>query len=242
MYELEKIAKEYHLAPQSDMFIENICQEFELNWVKQNIEAGSSVLELGYGDGVTFRSLSSHCDLSVVDGSKLIVAEARRVSKKLNIDAEIYESFFENFEPTKRFDVVFASHVLEHVQNPKLILEKFEQWLKPGGKVIVIVPNSESIHRRLAVYMGVQPALDTLSKRDHLVGHLRVFNLHQLTTLFLDAKWSIESSRGFFFKPLANSQLEQFEELLIKAMCKLSDDLPTQMCANIALVAVMKSI
>lgn len=236
MTDLDRIAKEYHLAPQSDMFIENICQEFELEWVKSKIQPKSAVLELGFGDGITFRNLAPYCDLSVVDGSKLIISEARKVKEEIGTNSIIYESYFEDFEPGITYDCIFASHVLEHVVNPELIISKIDQWLKPDGKAIIIVPNSESLHRRLATLMGIQARLDSLSERDHLVGHLRVFNLAELESLLKQNGWNIQERRGFFLKPLANSQMINFDRNLIRAMCEITDEIPAELCANIALI------
>jgi 2-polyprenyl-3-methyl-5-hydroxy-6-metoxy-1,4-benzoquinol methylase len=240
MINLEKIAQEYHLASQSDMFIENICQEYELTWVKKLIPQGSKVLELGFGDGITFRSLAHYCDLSVVEGSQLIVKRAQEVAGELNVNTKIYQNFFETFVSEEKFDFVFASHVLEHVLDPKQILEKMSEWLKPNGKGIIIVPNSESIHRRLAVLMGLQPKLDTLSPRDNLVGHLRVFNLSELESLLISSGWQILEKRGFFFKPLSNSQMEGFDPSLIQSLCDISSQLPPEQCANLAVVVSKK--
>ena len=234
--DLEKIARDYHLAPQSDMFIENICQQFELNWVKKHIRSGDRVLELGFGDGITFRNLSAYCELSVVDGSKLIVNEARKVAQEIGSNSSIYESYFENFEIAEKYDLVFASHVLEHVDNPDLIMDKMRTWLKPEGIAIIIVPNAQSIHRRLAVNLGLQPELDTLSKRDLLVGHQRVYTLTQLSALCDKKNWRVREVRGFFMKFLSNSQMVDFEETLVEALCTISDEIPPELCANLALV------
>lgn len=235
--DLEKIAKDYHLAPQGDMFIENLCQEYELEWVRERITSSDRVLELGYGDGITFRNLSEYCDLSVVDGSKLIVEEAKKVALQINSKAKIYEGFFEEFAPEEKYNLVFASHVLEHVEEPEIILNKMKSWLEVDGKVIIIVPNAESIHRQLAVIMGLQEKLDSLSERDHLVGHLRVFTLRELVALLNKAGWEVLETRGFFLKPLANFQLKELGVPLIDALCKISGDLPPEYCANLALVA-----
>lgn len=241
MNELDRIAREYHLTPQKDMFIENICQEYEIEWVKQKIAPNSSVLELGFGDGITFRSLAHHCQLSVVDGSQLIVDEAQRVREEIGADAMVYKSYFEEFEPDTSFDYVFASHVLEHVANPDLIVEKFDHWLKPTGQAIIVVPNSQSIHRRLATIMGLQPRLDSLSARDLLVGHLRVYDLSEMESLLRTKGWEIVERRGFFLKPLSNSQMINFDSNLIRAMCEISDSVPPDLCANIALVVSRKN-
>jgi 2-polyprenyl-3-methyl-5-hydroxy-6-metoxy-1,4-benzoquinol methylase len=42
------------------------------------------------------------------------------------------------------FDVITLWHVLEHIHELHAQIGYFRQWLKPGGKLIIAVPNIES--------------------------------------------------------------------------------------------------
>lgn len=44
-------------------------------------------------------------------------------------------------------DVVTAHHVLEHFRHPLAALRAMREWLKPGGILLLAVPNVESPHR-----------------------------------------------------------------------------------------------
>lgn len=44
---------------------------------------------------------------------------------------------------SRRFDYVFASHVLEHMHEPRAALREWLSVLKPGGHLIVIVPDED---------------------------------------------------------------------------------------------------
>lgn len=46
--------------------------------------------------------------------------------------------------PAERFDVIFCGYVLEHVEGARAALENFVRWLKPGGLLILRVPNRDS--------------------------------------------------------------------------------------------------
>lgn len=46
-----------------------------------------------------------------------------------------------------QFDCIMCSHVLEHVHNPLDLLEKVKRALKPGGCLLLILPNSLSALR-----------------------------------------------------------------------------------------------
>jgi 2-polyprenyl-3-methyl-5-hydroxy-6-metoxy-1,4-benzoquinol methylase len=45
----------------------------------------------------------------------------------------------------KRFDLAILSHVIEHIYDPKAFIHELVSVLKPGGALIVITPNNESI-------------------------------------------------------------------------------------------------
>jgi ADP-heptose:LPS heptosyltransferase/SAM-dependent methyltransferase len=44
------------------------------------------------------------------------------------------------------FDVIFVGHLLEHVQDPLLVLRRLRQLLEPGGLVVLSQPNLDSRH------------------------------------------------------------------------------------------------
>lgn len=46
-------------------------------------------------------------------------------------------------EFNQKFDVITMFHCLEHIENPELILKAIKERLKPNGKLIIEVPNSE---------------------------------------------------------------------------------------------------
>jgi 2-polyprenyl-3-methyl-5-hydroxy-6-metoxy-1,4-benzoquinol methylase len=235
---LEKIADEYHLhgdAP--DMFIENSIQFYELNWVVQKVGKKSRILDLGYGDGLFLEKLSIGNELTIIEGSNALAKKAISEAERLNINVEVINIMFEDFKPEGQFDVVVASHVLEHVENPIEVLNKIKQWLSPEGKLICIVPNRESLHRRLGLKMGLINNLDDLSARDLTVGHLRVYSYEALYSDLTAAGFEVEEKRGFFLKVLSNAQMLGLTESVIEGLCKLSDDLPIEMGANLGLVA-----
>jgi 2-polyprenyl-3-methyl-5-hydroxy-6-metoxy-1,4-benzoquinol methylase len=128
--------------------------------------------------------------------------------------------------------------VLEHVDDPQAILRLISSWLVETGKIIIVVPNRNSLHRQLAVLMGLQPELDTLSKRDLLVGHQRVYSLEGLEEDIRGAGLRPIESVGFFLKVLPNAMMLDYSRDLLWAMNIISSSLPKHLLANIAVVAI----
>ena len=235
---LDDIAKNYHLKNLPDMHIERLCQEYEIDWLLENIaSSGQKVLELGYGDGVNFESLARHCSLTLVEGSEELAKKAKLRSAKLGLPVEIHCCLFEDFKAAGNFDVILASHILEHVDQPVVLLTYLGQLLRPGGTLIGLVPNAESLHRRLGVAMGLSMQLDELSERDYLVGHQRVYDLDMLKNDLMQGGFLITKHRGFFAKLLANHQMLHLEERVLLGLLKMSDNMPTELCANLGFVA-----
>jgi len=52
-------------------------------------------------------------------------------------DANVLSSYF----PRDHFDFVHASHVLEHMHDPRAALRDWLRVTKPGGRVVVLVPD-----------------------------------------------------------------------------------------------------
>jgi SAM-dependent methyltransferase len=47
--------------------------------------------------------------------------------------------------PAASFDVVYCSWVLEHIQQAPQVLDNFAKWVKPGGLVVVRVPDRDTL-------------------------------------------------------------------------------------------------
>ena len=237
--DLDKIAADYHgTDAMQDKHIEDICQRHTYEWVLKNIGRARHILEMGYGEG-NFTTILSKLDsrLTILEGSPLLVEKARAIYG----NAVRFEcALFEEFNPTERYDAIVATHVLEHVDDPIALLRLMKTWLTPLGRIIIIVPNSQSIHRRLAVMMKLQPKLDTLGARDKLVGHQRVYSLGALRQDVRRAGCEVLGQEGFFLKMLPNSMMLGFSKDLIEALNAISPELPDELLGNIGLVARAK--
>ena len=236
---LERIAKDYHDGNFEDMWIEKAGQDFEWPWIQKQIKNNSAILDLGFGDGHSFNNLKQIAEeknltITVLEGAYSLVSEA---NKRSTPRFEIIHGFFEDHESSDGYDLIIASHVLEHVDSPILLLNHLATLLRPNGIILGIVPNCESIHRRLAVKLGIQSDLDTLSPRDQVVGHQRVYSAESLRWDFEHSGWRIIDMRGFFLKPFSNSQLIPFGPKMIDALLEISNEIPLELCANLGFIA-----
>lgn len=74
-----------------------------------------------------------------IEPSKEAAKHARDVLK-----LDVFEGVIEEFPVRDRYDVITLWYVLEHVPNPQDILRKAQQLLKPGGLIIIRIPNANA--------------------------------------------------------------------------------------------------
>lgn len=219
-------------------FIENTIHAANLPQLLKHIsEEGlqEPILEMGFGEGtITEPLVRAGLKVEIVEGSAKLCESA---VAKLGDAVRVHCSFFEDFVPAEPFETVLALHVLEHVDDPLEVLKNVLKWLRPGGQVIAVVPNAESFHRQLAVMMGLQEKLDSLSPRDKLVGHQRVMNLEQLSGAFRNAGFEVTNEFGYLLKIVPNSMMTGWSADLLKGLTLISEKIEPRYAANIGVVA-----
>src|SRR5207253_11516920 len=66
-------------------------------------------------------------------------------------------------------EVVVCADVLEHLASPEWLLERIRGWLRPGGTLLVSLPNVANVSVRLAVLAGRFPYAERgILDRTHL--------------------------------------------------------------------------
>lgn len=163
-------------------------------------------LELGVGHGAALDALArSFGRVLVVEGSAELV---RRCARR-HANVQLVESYFETFTSERRWPNIGMGFVLEHVDDPALVLQRYRALLAPGGSVFVGVPNARSLHRLLGQRLGLLPDLSALSPADLALGHKRFWTYHQWLDLFAACGYRVLRAEGLYLKPLTTKQLDQ---------------------------------
>ena len=143
----------------------------------------------------------------VVDGAAQIIESFCRSIEPMPNGLELIQGYFETFVTTGRFDVIEAGFILEHVDDPALVLGRMQQFLAPGGRIFIAVPNARSLHRLLGHTAGLMEDMYALSPADLAIGHKRYFDLDTISALVRDAGFKIATTEGLMLKPFTTSQL-----------------------------------
>jgi 2-polyprenyl-3-methyl-5-hydroxy-6-metoxy-1,4-benzoquinol methylase len=197
-------------------------------------------LQLGCGHGdQTTEIYQYYKDITVVDAAPQFLERVKALALP---NVKVVESLFEEYETQEKFHMIMISHVLEHLIDPVAVLKRVKEFLAPGGKIFVVVPNGAAPSRQIAVQMGVLSHMADLSQADIKHGHRRVYFLDTLEKDVRLAGLTIEQRGGVFFKPLANFQLEELmggpllSQEFMEGCYRLGFHYPT-LCASIYTIA-----
>jgi 2-polyprenyl-3-methyl-5-hydroxy-6-metoxy-1,4-benzoquinol methylase len=195
------------------------CTSIFLRFLKSG-----SVLELGPAEGVmTDVLVRNFPDYTIVDGAISFVNSI--ILRHKNVKG--YRSLIEEIKFDRRFDNIIIGHVMEHVDNPKIVLKKLHSILEDDGIILCAVPNANSIHRVAGVLMNLLDAPTSLNNTDISNGHKRVYDLDTLKKEFLDSDFRILHVGGYWLKPFSHQQIEKwYDTKLIETFLKLGEVYP----------------
>lgn len=94
--------------------------------------------------------------------------------------------------PSGAFDLILSHEVLEHVENDARAVREMVRTLKPGGRIVLFVPNrgypfeTHGMYWRGKYYFGNKPFVNYLPRkwRDKLAPHVKVYSRRDLEKLF----------------------------------------------------------
>jgi len=142
----------------------------------------------------------------IVEGSGELINEFKQTVSGAD-KVTLVQDMFEEYTPDEPFDAIEMGFILEHVDDPQLILSRYAKFLKPGGTVFIGVPNARALHRRIGHEAGLLDNMYRLGEADLQLGHQRYFDYESLTRLVLNAGLKIVAVEGILLKPITTSQI-----------------------------------
>lgn len=162
------------------------------------IESDKKVLEIGCASGSFIEKLKTKSVLGV--GLELN-ENAVLKGKTIGLDIRLETIQNHSIEHKNFYDFVCAFEVLEHISDVKSFLKASVECLKPGGFLVVAVPNNDSFIKfsKFDNYLNMPPHHMGLWRKKSLINLSKLFNL---TTVKV------------FYEPLQKYHYKWFTEIL----------------------------
>ncbi|MFN8007208.1 MAG: class I SAM-dependent methyltransferase, partial [Terriglobia bacterium] len=206
--ELEQHYSETYYGPENVKFTEGFERIVAWNTARRArsihhlLRPHSRILEIGCGRGLLLRHLSQlgH-ECHGTERSELAAQRARKT-----VGLRIYTLPLEQcgIEPHS-FDLVILWHVLEHLEEPEHTLTVVHQLLKPGGKLLLEVPNYSSCQSRYSGKHWFHLDLDR---------HLYHFSQEGLNALLAKTRFQVQKQSTFSWEQCPYGALQSSLNLL----------------------------
>jgi SAM-dependent methyltransferase len=150
------------------------------------------VLEIGCGRGQVLSFLKRERSAEFVVGVELVPDVAALARQSPGIDL-ILEGDVEQIElefPSKCFDLIIASHVLEHVKDPWSVTRRLRMLLRPGGQFIGSLPNIR--HARVSLPLVLFGKLEYTEEGILDWTHTKFFTRDTISDLLISSGFMVE--------------------------------------------------
>lgn len=116
-------------------------------FIRNNFPSKShpKLLEVGCMFGYLLQELNPEYNVKGIDIGQDAVAYCK--ASGLDVQDISIEDYLNASK--EKFDLIVISHVLEHLLKPGEVLEKLHGHLNPGGRILILVPNYQSLSVRI---------------------------------------------------------------------------------------------
>jgi 2-polyprenyl-3-methyl-5-hydroxy-6-metoxy-1,4-benzoquinol methylase len=107
---------------------------------------GKKLLDIGAGNG-EFLYRMKKLGWSV-EGTEFDPTAAKFAESNYDVKVHVGE-LLDIALPSSTYDVITLNHVIEHVYEPERFLQECKRLLAPGGRIVILTPNSQSLGHSL---------------------------------------------------------------------------------------------
>ena len=142
-------------------------------------EKDISFLDIGCGRGEVLKSVNYKYK-SGLDFNNSNLSQAKN-----NLPyANFYLTDIMDFKTDKRYGLIYAGEIIEHVTEPDKFLTKCYDLLEDGGTMVLDTPNICALYKRLKCMLGINPQPPSM--------HIQCFTKRSLVSIAKDVGFEIE--------------------------------------------------
>jgi len=138
---------------------------------------GERVLEIGSGIGNNVRILMQYTDVIATEIEPVYLEVLRNAYLNTpGVEVYAWDATQPPPDDLPQPDSILCSNVIEHIEDDRVVVRNADKLLKPGGRMIFIVPRGQNLYSSL----------------DSAIGHYRRYDREQMCALFGEIGYDIE--------------------------------------------------
>ena len=173
---------------------------------KKHVLEDLKILDIGCGGGIASEPLSRMgAKLTSIDESKKLINIAKIHAKAMRLDIKYKHSNIEEIlKNKKKYDVVLALELLEHVKNVSYFCEVLSKLIKPNG-IIIISTINRSILSKMIVIKFAEDNLKKIPSGTH--NYKKFIRPIEIKNYFKSTGLNMYDLRGMVWDPIRSWRL-----------------------------------
>ena len=181
---------------------DSIKKHFKVSY-KKNFLDGLEILDIGCGGGIASEPLARMgAKLTSIDESKELINIAKLHAEAMHLEINYKHSSIEEIlESKKKYDVIIALELLEHVKNVSYFCEILSKLIKPNG-IIIISTINRTILSKMIVIKIAEDILKKIPNGTH--NYEKFIRPLEIKNYFLKVGFNIYDLKGMVWDPIRN--------------------------------------
>ena len=173
---------------------------------KKHVLEDLKILDIGCGGGIASEPLSRMgAKLTSIDESKKLINIAKIHAKAMRLDIKYKHSNIEEIlKNKKKYDVVLALELLEHVKNVSYFCEVLSKLIKPNG-IIIISTINRSILSKMIVIKFAEDILKKIPSGTH--NYKKFIRPIEIKNYFKSTGLNMYDLKGMVWDPIRSWRL-----------------------------------
>ena len=179
--------------------LNEIINNFKIKRKKQILK-NINILDIGCGGGIGSEPLSRlGANLTGIDESKELIKVAQHHAEEMNLKIDYKNVSLENIvKKEKKFDVVIALELIEHVNNIDYFCELISRVMTSNG-IIILSTINKTIISKLFVIDFAENLLKKIPKGTH--SYEKFVSPKNIENVFLELNYKIKNIKGLTWVP-----------------------------------------
>ena len=174
--------------------------EYILNSTDKDTLNGLDILDVGCGGGLVSESLANlGANVTAIDFVENNIKIAKKHSQKNKLKINYICSDIENYNFSKKYDLIVLFEILEHLENWQHFIYKIKNNLKKNGKMIISTINRNTLSKIATIYIG-EKILKWIPEGTHDFN--KYIKPEELQEYVLENKLKFSKLKGYIFNPI----------------------------------------
>lgn len=189
------------------------------------------ILEIGCGLDPLYQHYDLFSEMTIIEPSLKFFKQARTIDERVSVLNTTLIGATKSLKNVD-FDKIVMSSILHELEDIDENVKCLKELMTKNSLIHINVPNANSLHRILALEMGLLKSKDSITERQQILEQYHVFSLESLSNLFLKHGFKIIKQGSYFIKPFSHEQMnfidqhELFPDNIMEGFDKLIKYLP----------------